>query len=126
MEKILIVRLGSMGDVIHALPAAHALRLAFPYATIGWAIEQTWAELLCAKGTSPDAPRSSQKPLVDHIHLFNTKRWRKELLAAETRNSVAQLRRELLSQRYEVAIDLQGSLKSAVVARLSDAPSRFG
>ena len=50
MEKLLILRLGSMGDILHALPGAAALRRAFPSATIGWAIEQRWSELLCARG----------------------------------------------------------------------------
>ena len=50
MEKLLILRLGSMGDVLHALPAVAALRRALPSATIGWAVEQRWSELLCARG----------------------------------------------------------------------------
>src|SRR5207253_3706910 len=51
VERLLIVRLSAMGDVIHTLPAAQALRGAFPDAMIGWAIEERWAELLCAPGT---------------------------------------------------------------------------
>ena len=51
MERLLIVRLSAMGDVIHALPAAQALRDAFPQAMIGWLIEERWAELLSAPGT---------------------------------------------------------------------------
>ena len=50
IERLLIVRLSAMGDVIHTLPAVHALREAFPEAYIGWLIEERWAELLCAPG----------------------------------------------------------------------------
>ena len=53
ISRLLIVRLSSMGDVIHSLPAAQALRAAFPNSTIGWLIEERWAELLCAPGTPP-------------------------------------------------------------------------
>ena len=56
IERLLIVRLSAMGDVIHTLPAVHALREAFPEAHIGWLIEERWAELLCAPG-SPRAVR---------------------------------------------------------------------
>ena len=50
IERLLIVRLSAMGDVIHTLPAAQVLREAFPQAHIGWLIEERWAELLCAAG----------------------------------------------------------------------------
>lgn len=49
--RLLIVRLSAMGDVIHTLPAVHALRQAFPRAFIGWLIEERWAELLFAPGS---------------------------------------------------------------------------
>src|SRR5438874_6621310 len=65
LNRIVIVRLGSMGDVIHTLPAATALRHAFPEATLGWVIEERWAELLCTLPTPRSGPRSPQRPLVD-------------------------------------------------------------
>ncbi|MGH9566929.1 MAG: glycosyltransferase family 9 protein, partial [Candidatus Angelobacter sp.] len=66
MEKILIVRLGAMGDIIHALPAATAIRQALPEATIGWMVEQKWSELLTARGKKePSEALSPQKPLVN-------------------------------------------------------------
>ena len=60
IERLLIVRLSAMGDVIHALPATQALRQAFPQAMIGWLIEERWAELLCAPGT-PRRGRVNQR-----------------------------------------------------------------
>ena len=47
-QRLLIVRLSAMGDVIHTLPAVQALREAFPHSHMGWLIEERWAELLCA------------------------------------------------------------------------------
>src|SRR5512146_1372478 len=75
-ERLLIVRLGSMGDVIHALPAATLLRRAFPPATLGWMIEERWAELLCAPATPRLGPRSAGRPLVDAVHAVDTLGWR--------------------------------------------------
>ena len=126
MPKILIVRLGAMGDVIHALPVVAALRNAMPDAHIGWAIEERWSELLCAKVFAPDAHLSDQKPLVNSIHFLNTKAWRKNIFASETRQQLSGLRHELLGQAYDIAIDLQGALKSAVITRASGARLRFG
>ncbi len=70
-----------MGDVIHTLPAAQALREAFPQAMIGWLIEERWAELLCAPGTPRRGPRSAQRPLVDWVHTVNLVGWRKSLFS---------------------------------------------
>ena len=84
MEAILAVRLGAMGDVLHALPAVAALRDAFPAARIGWAVEERWTELLCASGEAFDAPRSAAQPLVDVIHAVNTSAWRSAPLACAT------------------------------------------
>ena len=75
IERLLIVRLSAMGDVIHALPAAQALRGAFPQSMIGWLIEERWAELLCAPGTPRRGPCSPQRPLVDWVHTVNLKEW---------------------------------------------------
>jgi heptosyltransferase-1 len=48
--RILIARLGAMGDVIHALPAALSLRHSLPNCEIGWIVEERWSPLLCAAG----------------------------------------------------------------------------
>src|SRR3954471_17948581 len=76
MERILIVRLSAMGDLVNSLPVAAALRKAKPDAVIDWVVEERWSELLCVKGTSQDGARSAQKPLVDTIYTVNTRKWR--------------------------------------------------
>jgi heptosyltransferase-1 len=78
MAKILIVRLGSMGDILHALPAVTGIRAALPNAIIGWLVEERWSELLTAQGrkASPSTI-SPKKPLVNHVHTIDTRRWRK-------------------------------------------------
>ncbi len=125
-SRILIVRLSSMGDVIHALPAAVMVRQAFPQATIGWLIEERWAELLCALSTPRSGPRSPERPLVDVVHVVNLKKWRRSLPSVETVERIAAGLSDLRSRRYEIAIDLQGATRSAILARWSGAPTVYG
>jgi heptosyltransferase-1 len=125
-RKLLIVRLGSMGDIIHTLPAATALRQAFPQTSLGWAIEERWAELLCALPEPRSGPLSPGRPLVDRVHTFNTKTWRKSLFSPQTWEQSAASLSELKAQRYEVAVDFQGAAKSALLARFSGASVIYG
>lgn len=126
IEHLLIVRLSAMGDVIHTLPAAQALRDAFPHAMIGWLIEERWAELLCAPGTSRRGPRSTQRPLVDWVHTVNLVAWRKSLFKIQTLQQIAQVWNDVRSAQYDAAVDLQGALRSAVLARWSSARAVYG
>ncbi len=125
MERILIVRLGAMGDVVHALPAVAALRRAVPGAHIGWAVEQRWAELLAARDAAGPAG-TPRKPLVDVLHPVDTRAWRAAPLSGETWSGIRATRRALKTAGYDTAVDLQGLLKSAALALLSGAPTRVG
>jgi len=125
-ERILIVRLGSMGDIVHTLPAVATLRRAFPDSRIDWVVENRWSELLCSRAELFDAPLSPEKPLADHVHVVDTRGWRKELTAAATRQAAGSVVRALRQARYDVAIDLQGAVKSALLMRLAGARVRFG
>lgn len=126
IERLLIVRLSAMGDVIHTLPAAQALRQAFPHATIGWLIEERWADLLCTPGTSLRGPRSAQRPLVDWAHTVDLKSWRKSLLSIQTLEHIARVWNDIRAVGYEIAIDLQGAIRSAMLASCSGAPVVYG
>jgi heptosyltransferase I len=126
VERILIVRLSAMGDVIHTLPAAQMIRDAFPKATIGWLIEERWAQLLSAPGTAKRGPRSAGRPLADWVHTANLVGWRKSLFSLPTLTEIAKLWNDVRSAGYQVAVDLQGAIRSAVLARVSGAPVVFG
>jgi heptosyltransferase I len=126
IRRLLIVRLGSMGDIFHTLPAAVALRHAFPEATLGWIVEERWAELLCTLAEARCGPRSSRRPVVDCVHAVNTRQWRTSLLSLQTWERIAATFSELRAQRYEVAVDFQGAVKSAVCARWSAAQTIYG
>jgi lipopolysaccharide heptosyltransferase I len=107
-DRFLIVRLGSLGDVVHAIPVAAALRNRFPLAHIDWLVDPRYIELLdlveCVDRRIPVDPRELR---AGNSHLFSTLRM---------------LRRT----RYDAAIDLQGLLKSAVLARLVGAGRTIG
>jgi len=114
-----------MGDVIHSLPAVSALRASFPSAVIGWAIEERWAALL----SSPQArfaPRGPGKPLVDILHIVNTRAWRTAWLSDETWREIKDTVTGLRAAQYDVSIDIQGAMKSAVLGRLARPLRRFG
>ena len=119
-ESLLVVRLGAMGDVIHTLPAVAALRAALPQTPIGWIIEQRWMELLCAKDSPSSGPRGPWRPLVDFVHVVDTKRWRKSPFTYETRRQMSAVRKELIAEHYELAVDFQGAVKSAILSRFAE------
>jgi len=125
-ERILIVRLSAMGDVIHTLPAVQAVRDAFPHASIGWLIEERWADLLCAPGTPRRGTPSAQRPLVDWVHTVNLVGWRKSLFTIPTIEKIARVWNDVRAAKYDVAIDLQGAIRSAVLARWSGAGVVYG
>lgn len=125
-DRLLIVRLSAMGDVIHALPAAQALRIAFPHAMIGWLIEERWAELLCAAGTPRRGPRSPQRPLVDWVHTVELTRWRQSLFTVATLQQIAKIWNDIRSDPYDLAADLQGAMRSAILASWSGTKIVYG
>jgi heptosyltransferase I len=126
IDRLLIVRLSAMGDVMHTLPAAYALREAFPRAMIGWLIEERWAELLCAPGSPRRGQRSPQRPLADWVHTVNLSGWRKSLFTIPTVQQIATVWNDVRGARYDVAVDLQGAIRSAVLARWSRARVVYG
>jgi len=123
-ERILIVRLGAMGDILHAMPAVSMLRAFFPQCEIGWVIEARWSELL--RSCTNARPLSDTQPLVDFVHLVDTRKWRKNLLSDDNRKQALASLREVRQKKYDTAIDFQGAIKSAAVAKLSGAPVRCG
>jgi heptosyltransferase-1 len=108
-----------MGDVIHTLPAVAALRSALPDARIGWIVEERWAELLCARNAPRSGARNALRPLIEFVHVVDTKRWRKSPFSPVSRRQMAAVRRELQDQHYELAIDFQGAVKSGILTRFA-------
>jgi len=118
--RLLVVRLGAMGDILHALPAVTALRQAHPDWVIDWVVEPRWRALLAAEGsTGRQTAQNSAQPLVDHLHFAATKQWRKSPFSRQTLHEFKALRTALRASEYDAVIDLQGAIRSAVVARLA-------
>lgn len=111
--KLLIVRVGAMGDVLHALPAAAALRAARPEWTIDWVVDPRWAALL--------VDDQGHGEIVNRVHLAETKLWSKSPLSLKTMRLVAALRKQLRAERYDVVVDMQGTMRSAVIGRFARA-----
>lgn len=111
---MLIVRLGAMGDILHSLPAVTALREAHPEWFLGWAVEPQWRELFSANEGAPGSPAM---PLVDRLHIVPAKRWAKSPLSTATLGDICRIRRELRETQYDIAVDMQGAIRSAMIAR---------
>ena len=111
--RILIVKLGAIGDIIHTLPALTAVRSALPEASIAWAVEKRSAEIL--RGN----------PLIDDLIEVDTRRFRGRHAVARLPELGRQIR-QLKRRGFDVAIDFQGLLKSATIAKMSGAKRRWG
>ena len=102
-----------MGDILHALPAVTALRLAHPDWEIDWVVEPRWRALLAAPESTGRGPA---QPVVDRLHFAPTKDWRQRPLSLKTTHEIKALRGKLRAVPYNAVLDLQGALRSAVVA----------
>ena len=105
--RILLVKTSSLGDVIHNLPVVTDLCAHFPGAAIDWVVEEGFAEI---PGLHPGVRRVIPVAL---------RRWRKSLFAAATWREMRTFRAELKEQSYDLVIDTQGLLKSALIARMA-------
>lgn len=105
--KILLVKLSSLGDVVHTMPALQDIRQALPDAQIDWVVEAAFAPLVrrCLG--------------VGRVIESDLRRWRKSPLSSPTRAAWRAFKLDLQRERYDAVIDLQGLTKSAVVSRLA-------
>jgi lipopolysaccharide heptosyltransferase I len=116
--RIALVKLSSLGDVVHALPAARAIRVWWPRAELTWVVERREEAIL---GGNPD---------LDHVVPVDTRLWRREFRrpggAPGVVGKVRGLVRRLAAGRFDAAVDLQGLWKSGAITVLTRAPLRVG
>jgi lipopolysaccharide heptosyltransferase I len=114
--KILIVKLGSIGDIVHTLPALAAIRRAIQHAEISWVVENRSAEIL----------RGGRNQFLSHLIEVDTKALRHRESLGETLLIARQQLRGLRASAFDIALDFQGLLKSASIAKLAKAKRRYG
>lgn len=111
--NVLVIKLSSIGDIVHAMPAIAAFRHAVPDASISWAVESSSAEIL----------RGS--PLIDRLIEVDTRSVRKasfDVAVSKLKDSMRRLR----ATHFDIAIDMQGLLKSAAIAKIAGADLTYG
>jgi len=111
--NILIVKLSSLGDVLHNLPIIWDIRAQYPDARIDWVIEENYVSLLTPLLTCVDFKG------IDHIIPIAMRRWKKNLLSRQTRQEWRAFRQELNAVSYDIVIETQGLLKAAWLTRLA-------
>ncbi len=109
--RVLIVKLSSLGDVVHAMPVVHDLHAAVPGVVVDWVVEPAFAPLV------------QRVAGIGEVIDCALRRWRRAWWTAGVRAEWRAFRARLQRERYDAVIDLQGLTKSAIVARLARGPS---
>ncbi len=112
--KILVIKPSSLGDVIHALPFLGAVKEAFPSSMIDWVISKNLSGIL------------EGNPLIHELLIFNKDAWTNFRNLPETLSEISSLRNILRSRHYDMVVDLQGLLRSAVIAFFTPAATKIG
>ena len=105
IEKILIVRTSSLGDLVHMLPAISDIAMHVPQARIDWVVEESFAEI------------PSWHPAISDVITVAHRRWRKHWWSPETRAERIALRRNLRARQYDMVLDMQALMKSVWLVR---------
>jgi heptosyltransferase-1 len=114
MDKIIIVRTSSLGDIIQTFPALSYLRQKFPQAQIDWVVEKSFAPLVEAH------------PDVSGVIVLDTKNWRKNPFSKPALQGMKEFYQALRREKYDVAFDLQGNLKSGMIMTLISTQEKVG
>ena len=111
--KILLVKLSSLGDILHNLPLVWDLRARLPNAQIDWVVEEAYVHLLL-----PVLSREDFKG-IDHIIPFGLRRWKKKIFSLNSWKEFFTFKKRLQESSYDIVIETQGLLKSALVCFLA-------
>ena len=102
--KVLIIKTSSMGDIIHTLPALTDAGNVLSSATFDWVVEENFIEI------------PKWHPLVNNVIPVALRRWRKNLFSSQTLKQIRDFHQEVSAEKYDLVIDAQGLLKSALLA----------
>lgn len=112
-QNILLIKMSALGDVMHALPCAAALRELYPKAKITWIVHPQFGTFI------------PEPPVVDEVIYFDKKAFSKMSLRDKIRE-ILRMRRMLRDKKFDLVLDLQGLFKSAVIAWLTGCSNRYG
>ncbi len=112
--RVLIVKTSALGDIVHAMPVLDYLHKASEGIEIDWVVEERFADLLSAN------------PLVSNVFTVDTRKWRSRLFSPSTWREIFSLKNRLAERRYSIVFDLQGNIKSGLIARFSGCSRRYG
>ncbi len=119
--RILIVKLSSIGDIVHAMPAAAAMRRALPEAELSWVVEARSVEILRGAWMT-----GVDRPLVDHLIEIDTRSIRSEKNVEKILPEISRQAKSIRQHKFDIAIDFQGLIKSGAIAKISGAKQRWG
>ena len=114
IHRVLIVKPSSLGDIVHSLPVLHALKAAHPEAEVHWVVARGLEGLL------------EGHPLIHKLWVIDKDAWKRPAHAFSTIAELCRLRTRLRRERFDLTIDLQGLLRSALITRISGATERVG
>lgn len=132
--NVLIVKLSSLGDVLHNIPIVWDIRAKYPDAVIDWVVEEAYINLLMPlvsmsehreqanmleQGRAIDQNLGFENPGLNRVIPIALRRWRKQGCSRTTREEWRRFRHQLTERQYDVVIETQGLIKSAFVARLA-------
>lgn len=114
INKILIVKPSSLGDIVHSLPTLYAIKSQFPSSELHWVIAKQYKELL------------KSNPLIDKLWVIDKDKWKKILSLKDTIHELKKIFANLKKENFDIAIDLQGLLRSGLITYSTNAPVRIG
>lgn len=114
VKKLLLIKPSSLGDIIHSLAFLNAVKESFPNIKIHWIVSKEFEDIL------------SEHPLIDRIIVINKNKWKSLKNIAFTVKELFNLSKQLKNEKYDIAVDLQGLLRSGIITWLSGADLKVG
>lgn len=113
-SKILIIKPSALGDIVHSLPFLYSLRQRYPEAEIHWVVARGLQGLI------------EDHPMIQRLWIIDKERWKELSKLPQTFAQLRRLQGELRRERFDLVVDLQGLLRSGLIAWATGAPCRIG
>ncbi|HHW20993.1 lipopolysaccharide heptosyltransferase I [Thermodesulfovibrio thiophilus] len=114
IQKLLLIKPSSLGDIVHSLAFVNTLKENFPSIKIHWIVSNGFEDIL------------TKHPLIDRVIVINKDKWKSFKHLDFTIKEFSRLKKQLKKESYDIAVDLQGLLRSGIITWLSKAPIRVG